>query len=543
MIDSHLLDAYITELESLRVHGRDLARAYPDIAGRLDIGPRRSRDAQVERVVESGAFLAARLRMMIESTATELPLATLTMLAPSLVEPVPSMALLEFRGGSETHFVPKNTRFDYIIGGQALICLSTTMDITVSPFSIRLRRLDPTDNAADGIGIKIQGEPPPQLVLCLGNEELSAATLMDAITDDLVAIEILPPGSSGVTRRANRSNLKICGFTAEEAALPPQPGAHKASRLVTEFLVFPEKFRFISLTGIPLESESEILLRFKRPLRLPRRLPPDLITVNRVPAINLWKAVAAPFDIDGHQLEFPVRVDALRYRTVECHSVEAVDLYGEKNNQPTRIDPIVSFGNIQGSLVRYGLRRTTSKAGAEILLYFQGLDYRTLGYQRHLAAPRVLASNRDLTQRAVVGTLLQSVEGGTSGWQPALATPPTPYISGVSGSQAMETLIGYMRSSMSSFTSSGAGAVLRDYLRRFPGSRGANWIDGVKSVALRSVVVMRNGRPQTGLVLVVDFDSQRYKTTSYSIMKRVLGELFESQRGLNRVEEIVVRSI
>lgn len=541
MIDADLLDAYVAELEAMRTHGRDLARAYPDIAGRLDIGPRRSRDGQVERVVESSAFLAARLRLMIESTSTELPTAVLTMLAPWLVEPIPSMATLEFRGGSEAQQIPRGTRFDYMLGGQALVCFSTTMEASLAPISLTLRRLESAAGAPDGIGIKIQGEPPSRLVLCLGDDEMSSAVLIDALSENLAAIEVAPPGGQ-TSRTISRSQLEFSGYSANDAALPKRIAGNRAARIVTEFMVFPEKFRFVILTGVPLQSGSEIFFRFRQPLPLPPRLPPSLITVNKVPAVNLWQSPATPFDIDGRQLEFPARVDALRYRTVECHSVESVSLYREGNSKAIQIDPVVAFGNIRSSDVRWGVRRSTNIAGAEVLLYFQGLDYRTLGYQRYLVAPKVLASNRDVAQRAVVGTALQAVESGLSGWKVALATAPTPYRPSLTGSRATETLIGYMQSSMSSLTGAGKGGFLRDYLKRFPGSADANWVNGIQSVGLRSVAAMRNGKPQSGLALVLAFNSERYKTTSQSTVKRVLAELFNSQRGLNRVDKVVIQS-
>lgn len=540
MIDPNLLDAYIAELEALRVHGRDLARAYPDIAGRLDIGSRRSRDSQVERVVESAAFLSARLRMMIESTSTELPLAALTMLAPSLVEPVPSMALIEIKGGAESEVVRRGTRFDYMLSGQPLFCFSTSMQITLAPISLSLRRLEPAQGAPDGIGVTIQGEPPLQLTFCLGNDELTSAVLMDAVAENLAAIEIIPPGG-GAPRRVDQSNLRMRGFSLDDATLPVRPSGHKAIRLVTEFMVFPEKFRFITLSGVPLQSGSEILFRFRQQLMLPARLPPDLISVNKIPVVNLWSAPATPFDIDGRKLEFLISVDALRYRTVECHSVESVDLY-ESNNQPARIDPIVAFGNIHGSAVRWGVRRTSSHLGGEVLMYFQGLDYRTLGYQRYLAAPSVLASNRDLARRAVVGTPLEPVGGGFAGWKPALSTAPTAYYPGIVADRSMEILVGYMNSSMNSFTGANGASLLYDYLSRFPGFNRSSWVNGIKAIGLKSIATIRNRQPQNGLAVVISFDHQRYRTTSFVAMKRVLGELFDSQRGLNRVEETIVEA-
>lgn len=543
MIDSDLLDAYVVELEALRIHGRDLARSYPDIAARLDIGPRRSRDGQVERVVESTAFLAARLRLMIESSATELPLAMLTMLAPWLVEPIPSMAILELKGGSEAQTIDRGTRFDYMLGGQALVCFSTTMDLTAAPVHLRLRRLEPVTGAPDGIGIKILGEPPSTLTLCLGDDEMNAAILVDAISDDLVVIELIPSGG-GRPRLVSKSHISMCGFSSAEATLPIRPAASKAARIVTEFMIFPEKFRFIKLTGVPLESGTELLFRFKRQLTsLPPRLPQTLISVNKVPAVNLWQSSATPFDIDGRQLEFPVRVDALRYRTVECHSVESVSLYHEGNSKPILIDPIVSFGNIHGTDVRWGMRRGSTKIGGQVLLYFQGMDYRTLGYQRYLAAPKVLASNRDVAQRAVIGTMLQSVDSGTGAWKILLSTAPTAYRQSISNALAMETLTSYIHSSMNGFTGSAKGNHLRNYLQCFPGSVDANWIKGVQSVALRPIAGIRNGKPQTGLALILAFHSERYKTTSKATVKRVLSELFNSQRGVNRIDEMIVQSV
>ncbi len=540
MIDSRLLDAYVAELEALRTHGREIAQAHPDIAGRLDIGPRRSRDPQVERLVESAAFIAARLRLMIEDTASELPLATLSMLAPAFLEPIPSMALLEFDSGAEEQIIPRGARFDYLVGGHALLCFSTTMETTVAPIRLRLRRLEPAGAAADGIGIGIVGQPTRNLMFCLGNDDLSAAALMDAFADALVGIEIVAPGGEAYSVPVAR--LRLHGFARDEAVLPVRPAVHPAHRLVAEFIAVPEKFRFVSLVGPAVAPGTELRFRFSRPLPLSPRLPSDLITVNRVPGVNLWQSAATPIDIDGRRLEFPVRVDALRYRTVECHSVENVDLFGPDGGAPIRIDPVVSFGNVRGTQIRWGTRRSVSRAGAEVLLYFQGLDYSELGRQRFMVAPVVLASNRDMAQYAIVHAPLHSVEGGIGDWQATLATAPTSYRARAMNATAMESLVGYLKSSMSGLANDGSGRALRSYLKQFSATQDASWIDGIGAIGLQRIAALRGGQPQPGVAITIDYDGAGHRTTSSAMVKRVLGELFESHRGLNRVEEVVVQS-
>ena len=538
MIDSRLLETYIAELDALRGHGRVFAEMYPDIAGRLDIGPRRSRDPHVERVVESTALLAARLRLMIEEGAAELPLAMLSMLAPALVEPIPAMAIAQFDNGGEPQAVPRGSRFDFEVPGQTLACFSTAMDVVVAPFRVELRRLA-SDGIADGIGLRVVGTAPERLLLYLGNDAVSGAVLADAFDEHLESVEIRPPAGEPVS--IPNSILRVHGFSAAEASLPVRPASHLAHRVVSEFMCCPEKFRFVSLSGLTLPSGSELLFRFSQRLALPAVLAPDLITVNRVPVVNLWQVTATPFEVTGRQLEYPVRVDALRYRTVECHSVEQLSMYWPGSSKPEHVDPAAALGNIRGTKTKWGVRRTASRTGSEVLMYFQGLDYQQLGRQRILASPVVLASNRDIAQHTPVGERLQPT-GGIGNWRCSLASAPTPYRPAILSSSAMETLIGYLQSSMVSFADD-RGNMLRDYLSRFPGAKQANWINGLGAVRLASVAAMRHGFPQPGTRLTVSFDRKSYPTTSLAIVRRVLSALFDSQRGLNRVENVHVRPI
>ena len=540
MIDSKLVNAYVAELEALRTHGRDLAQSFPDIAARLDIGPRRSRDPAVERVVESAAFLAARLRMMMEESASELPMTLMSMLAPNLLDPVPAMALAELRAGAEPQAVPRGTRFDYRVGGQALIGFSTTMGVTAAPLSLRLQRFKPP-TLADGLAVRLTGTPPDRLMLCIGNDDLSAAVLLDALTEDLAAIHVVQPGGGAGSTLVSPNQLHIHGFTDEEAALPVHPASHQAHRVLTEFIVFPEKFRFVSLTGVPLANGTEIRFLFSRPVALPAAPPDDLITVNRVPVVNLWPTAATPFDVSGKRIEYPVRVDTLRYRLVECHAVEHVDMHGPEGGETIRLDPMMGLGDIRNTDIRWGWRRMTSPTRNEVMLFFQGLDYQSLGRYRFLAAPQVLASNRDLPQRTRVGSPLQPV-ASLGDWRCALASVPTAYRPALTESRAMRNLLGYVRSSITGLAGGSRGSALGDYLRQFPGGRDAAWIEAVGRVAFRRVASVRGGVPQSGLAAIIAFDSMGCPTTSRGMVKRVLAELFESQRGINQIQEAVVVS-
>ena len=90
-----LLGYYMRELAYLREQGVDFARQYPKIAGRLRLGPDQSDDPMVAPLVESIAFLNARIRHKLDDDFPEIAEAMLNVLYPHYLRPVPTMAVVQ----------------------------------------------------------------------------------------------------------------------------------------------------------------------------------------------------------------------------------------------------------------------------------------------------------------------------------------------------------------------------------------------------------------------------------------------------------------
>ena len=91
-----LLRAYRQELAWLRREGKEFARSHPDMAAQLQFGPAESGDPHVERLIESFAFLTARIQHTFDDDLSELSTSLLDQLAPHLLEPVPSLSIAHF---------------------------------------------------------------------------------------------------------------------------------------------------------------------------------------------------------------------------------------------------------------------------------------------------------------------------------------------------------------------------------------------------------------------------------------------------------------
>ncbi len=87
-----LLWYYERELTFQRRMGADFARRYPQVAGRLQLEETKCEDPHVERLLEGFAFLAARIHLRLDDDFPDVAESMLSLLAPQLVRPVPSLS-------------------------------------------------------------------------------------------------------------------------------------------------------------------------------------------------------------------------------------------------------------------------------------------------------------------------------------------------------------------------------------------------------------------------------------------------------------------
>ena len=96
MLDE-LLPYYNRELAFIRRMAADFARENPKIAARLMLGEETSEDPHVERLIESFAFLNARLRHKLEDDFPEITESFLGVLYPHYLRPIPSATIVSLR--------------------------------------------------------------------------------------------------------------------------------------------------------------------------------------------------------------------------------------------------------------------------------------------------------------------------------------------------------------------------------------------------------------------------------------------------------------
>ena len=93
-MDPRIIDLYNDELLHFMTEAAEFAREFPERAGRLSLDENRVEDPYVERLLEGVAFLAARVRLKVESQYPVFTQQLLEVLFPGWLAPSPSACVL-----------------------------------------------------------------------------------------------------------------------------------------------------------------------------------------------------------------------------------------------------------------------------------------------------------------------------------------------------------------------------------------------------------------------------------------------------------------
>lgn len=564
------VDYYLRELEWLRNEGATFATQYPNIAARLDISSAESSDPQVERLVESFAFLTGRVNRNIDQDFVEIPLALLTIMSPHLANPMPSMGVVRFQPRSGANVkevnIPKGTALQSDVWEGVPCKFTTCYPLKLLPLNCSGVYSPPPkshQHFAGALKITVSGartyltaaNVPDELRFHLGGDPVRAASVYDHLSQHLGGIVLaLPGGTNQVTLPP--ANLRFHGLGDVENALPLMETAMPSHRLLLEYFAFPEKFFFFSIRGLsrrPRGETLEIYLLFNKPLETHGSDLADLFRLNCVPVVNLYRAQGAPFFLDGRQYEHRLMADASRDRTTEVYSVEGVELHFPGKPEPLNVKPYFGFGHsMEGSGEVYWWARRTpcshaQAQGVDTFLCFVGLDFSKIGVRQQFVSTQLFCSNRDVVQKLEAGSPL-SMSENIGAWSISFLSRPSSYYPCLTGGDLMWRMVAHMGSSYISFSDPkwGLGA-LRDFLRLL--SVGdpkvvERLLTGLVDMRTSEVAVRsssgswRGFRP--GVRVELSVDPTAFVGVSLSLFEKILAQVFEDGRGVNRVCEFAL---
>jgi type VI secretion system protein ImpG len=450
-----LLGYYERELAFLRQMGAEFAHKYPKVAGRLLLDADKCEDPHVERMIESFAFLAGRIRLKVDDEFPEITESLLNVLYPHYLAPVPSMSIAQFsldsqQGKLTTGYKIERESVLYSQPIQGTPCrFRTSYPVIVWPIEVTsaaLESLDPVDTkgrwkeAAIRISLscindtklsdlRLNDEQQLRMIESLrfyinGDPHL-VYPIYEMLFNRATRVELRAPPTTGAGNSQHLSprtvvlppsTLKPVGFEAGEGMLPYSARSFPGYRLLTEYFAFPEKFLFFDVAGLDKAAQAGFGDRFDILIYV-RDVTPPQATVDAStfqlgcsPIINLFTKIAEPIQLTQKQNEYHVIPDVHRQMATEVYSIDSV-ITADPYLQTTRhFQPFYSFRHAYDEdydrTFWHASRRASQRQddpGTEV--YISLVD---LGFNPHIPAVETITlhttcTNRDLPSHLPFG--------------------------------------------------------------------------------------------------------------------------------------------
>ncbi len=420
-MNEELLPYYSRELSFLRELGAGFAEEHPKIARRLAWTGGEAQDPHVERLIESVAFLNARIRHKLDDDFPEICGALLDVLYPHFQAPIPSMAIAKValdpsQANLATGYTLAAGAEVETIGGEDSRCrFRTAYPVTAWPFRVDSAALagrpftapeSPLlDRAASILRIELSTLLPTiplatftcnrlRFYLHGAAAQQNVHALYELIFNNTLEIVIEGAGADRPRERLAPSQLKPVGFEPEEGLLKYPARSFPGYRLLTEYFAFAEKFLFVDIEGIDLRrfagagnhKATIYLLLDKANPELERSVSKNTFHLGCTPMVNLFEHAAEPFRLTQLTSEYRLVPDARNVRGTEVYSVDNVTatlsdgkrvdfqpFFGCKHALDSDADRAFWYASRRPSAASGG---ETRDHGTEVFLTFVTLDSR-----------------------------------------------------------------------------------------------------------------------------------------------------------------------
>lgn len=580
------LQSYLDELSYLREQGRAFARRYPAVGSRLELTAGRPADPHVERLIESFAFLTARLQRRMDAEFPEISTAMLSVLYPQLATIVPPMTIACFepdlaRGKwTGAYEIPAGTAL-FARNREGIPCrFRTCYPVSLWPLRVAEATADPPARygwagAAAASVIRIRLACPDPGFAALGLDRLRfhldgdaehTGVLYDLLAGSTIGVCVLPAGATGPKPRLLASStLAPAGFGSDDAVLPNPPPAHDGYRLLQEYFHFPRKFLFFDcdLRGAELSGTAiDLLILLDRPIPSGLRIAAGNFRLGATPAINLFPKTSEPIRIDHRRFEHRLVADHRREITTEVHSILSVSLSANPAEQTRRIEPFYSLrqqavdqGAANGGQprafwhARRAPRDQDGVLGTEVYLSFLDRDFSPSNPPAETVFAHLLCTNRGLAAEVPAGALFEADQAMPVAGIRCLDKPTSPGYPALGG-ETLWRLVSSLSLNHLSLGGDRGLETLKEILRLYcPEDRPAarRQIEGIVEMDCRSAVRPSPGGPWRGfrhghaISLALDSDGHRYAGGSAAMLARVLRHFLALHSSVNSFAEVSVR--
>lgn len=345
-MSKEFLALYHDELQTFRRRATTFSQKHPEAAAKLRLADGLANDPHVERLIESFAFTAARIRHKLEDSFPELSAGLLDALYPHLLAPQPSMSLVSLCPAPDLNIVqhvPRGLQLlsNTIHGDQCRF--RTTQAVDIIPAKVASVRYEtnfqtPASFAAAQAALIITLAPLKRegnlgiaglktTRFHLSGAWDQASLLYMRLFTNCIGLKLSDPEATTEPLILSQDHIRPAGFHDDESLLPASANFNAGFRLLSEFFALKRKFLFFDVDGFEnwRGKAPQLTIYFDRQdSALQKQLSPDSVTLNTTPVINLFRQRCEPIHVSSQREQYPLVPDYRFRKSRKIHSVDHV---------------------------------------------------------------------------------------------------------------------------------------------------------------------------------------------------------------------------
>lgn len=587
-----LLPYYEKELAFIRQLGAEFAKEHPKIAGRLGINDDIIEDPHVSRLIESFAYLTARIQHKLDDDIPELGDALLGVLFPHYQTPIPSMSIVQFVPDREqleaAYVVPSGTLLTTEqFQGESCV-FRTAYETELQPIELKTAQLLGLPFSTPG-SARVRGAhsvlklsfstyssqvtfaqlKPGRIRLYLRGQPQHIHPIYEMLLNQCLNVVMVRSESDTAPVFMGNDIIQHVGFGPDCALLPYPPASFTGYRLLTEHFIFPEKFMFIDITRladfIPPDAGNtlELYIYLKSSdVELEHNITEQSFALGCTPVVNLFPHRADPIRLDQTRYEYPVVPDARRPTGYEIHSVDRVaasTASGETIDYPPLYGLNHDSGQSENRAFWFASRRsakldsTHRDEGTNVYLSLVDLHFNPNLPEERILSIATTCSNRDQPARLPYSAdqpKLQCINEAPPCAAIRFLRKPTATVRPPLRNFARWRLISHLNLNFLSLTGRGEAAVaLKEILRLydFQGSSVTRaLIDSITNVKSRPISapldIDGHATMCRGIEVEVEIDDLKLTGSSVYLFATVLEHFFALYCSINSFTRVLVRA-
>ncbi|MCW7548025.1 type VI secretion system baseplate subunit TssF [Photorhabdus sp. APURE] len=354
LLPQKILTYYNRELSYLRQYGAAFSQRFPKIAKRLGFAEGISEDPHVERLVESFAFLTAKIHQRIDEDMPELSNAMLEVLAPQFLRQVPSVSLVQFQqdplasGVTGMMAVARHTPLISQPVGDVTCRFRTVYPLEMLPLDLTHAELIPDPYDRDFIlTLSFTLWPGASFQTQYIRLYLHGAPVLTHSLYELLSVQVkqLECRLGERTFNLNSRGVQVVGFDPQDNLCADDALINPVHHLFRDYFSFPEKFLFLDIplpdAGLITSLSGDLQYRFRlkdcialrRIERMSDKVSNETFRLNCVPIINLFTHQAEPIIPLETEHEYLVQPDARRPQSMEVYTIDQVEIVSRQQEQ------------------------------------------------------------------------------------------------------------------------------------------------------------------------------------------------------------------